>query len=200
MRRSVQSILLLLHREQVHKGFLEQFESFTTQPKSGGCFYVVSCDQAQRHAGTSKVCPSRPNNHPPCIPSGGRRRGQHHLRAAAPERRPHAGARPGDRPFAGRRPQVRWSPVHSSLRRRLRCPAAQHPAGALPPMPPACSELTGVWVAQVWPAVPVTVINTGAPRVGDGGWEFLFTAVVGRAFRWVGVYGVTGWPDDGACS
>ena len=55
--------------------------------------------------------------------------------------------------------------------------AAGHSLGA------ALSELTGVWAATVWPNASVLVANSGAPRVGDGGWELMFRAVVGRAYR-----------------
>lgn len=42
-----------------------------------------------------------------------------------------------------------------------------------------------MWASTVWPNATVLVANTGAPRVGDKGWEAEFTAVVGRAYRWV---------------
>ncbi|KAL4422239.1 hypothetical protein ABPG77_009714 [Micractinium sp. CCAP 211/92] len=49
----------------------------------------------------------------------------------------------------------------------------------------ALSELCAVWASTVWPNATVLVANTGAPRVGDKGWEAEFTAVVGRAYRYV---------------
>ncbi|GAB4818528.1 hypothetical protein N2152v2_005574 [Parachlorella kessleri] len=49
----------------------------------------------------------------------------------------------------------------------------------------ALSEMCAVWVATVWPGAHISVYNTGAPMAGDGDWENMFRAVVGRAVRYV---------------
>lgn len=175
---------------QVHKGFLEQFESFTTKPESGGSRSQFDCRPVRDwprdlHAAAAAV----PSSVQPCRPCT--------CPAAADESNITSVLL---RLSGGRTPEHILVTGHS-LGGALRCvltQAASSAAGRSPNcgcnkvhLAPAAadthmrSELTGVWAAQVWPAVPVTVINTGAPRVGDGDWSLMFTAVIGRAFRWV---------------